>query len=185
MEWKDLAGVVGKFAPLAGTLIGGPAGAAIGSLIAATLGAEVTPDAIHAAIASDPQAALKLAQWEGDNKVKLQAMMYSHADNIIAADTAAIQADVADRDSARKREVSVRDRTPAVLAAVVVIASVALGASVVSGYVTHDPAQSILVGTVVGYVFSEAKQVLSYYFGSSSSSDRQTEIIAQSPAVIP
>ena len=27
MEWKDVAGTVGKVAPMLGTLIGGPAGA--------------------------------------------------------------------------------------------------------------------------------------------------------------
>jgi hypothetical protein len=62
----------------------------------------------------------------------------------------------------------------------VVAASVALGAAVVTGYVTKDPTQATLVGTVLGYVFSEAKQVLAYYFGSSAGSDRKTELLASS-----
>lgn len=92
MDWKDIRGTIGKFAPMAGTLIGGPAGAAIGALVSAALGTESTPDAISAAIATNPDAALKLAQFESDNRVKLQSMMFTHADNVIAADTAAIQA---------------------------------------------------------------------------------------------
>ena len=92
MDWKDVAGIVGKFAPLAGTLIGGPAGAALGALVSAALGVENTPDAIHAAIATDPTAALKLAQFESDNNIKLQAMMFAHADNLVAADTQAVLA---------------------------------------------------------------------------------------------
>lgn len=61
MDWKDIAATAGKFAPMVGTLLGGPAGAAIGSLVAVALGTANTPDAINAAIATDPQAALKLA----------------------------------------------------------------------------------------------------------------------------
>ena len=175
-DWKDIAGVVGKFAPLAGTLIGGPAGAAIGALLSAALGTDGTPDALHAAIAADPQASLKLAEFESDNKVKLQALAFTHADNVLAAETAALQADVADRTSARARETAVLDQTPKVLAGVVVASSVALGAAVVAGMVTKDPSQAALVGTVIGYVFGESKQALNYYFGSSSGSARKTEL---------
>ena len=92
MDWKDVGAAAGKFAPLLGTLLGGPAGAAIGALVAGVLGTANTPDAIQAAIATDPSAALKLAQFESDNKVKLQAMMYAHADNLIAAEVATTQA---------------------------------------------------------------------------------------------
>jgi uncharacterized membrane protein YphA (DoxX/SURF4 family) len=87
--------------------------------------------------------------------------------------------DAGDRDSARKREIAVRGATTPALAWLVVAASVSLGAAVVMGYVTKDPAQGTLVGTVLGYVFSEAKQVLAYYFGSSVGSDRKTELMAQ------
>ena len=38
MEWKDVANVVGKAAPILGTLLGGPAGAAVGALVASALG---------------------------------------------------------------------------------------------------------------------------------------------------
>lgn len=91
LNWKDVAATVGKFAPMAGTLLGGPAGAAIGAMLAAALGTEPTPDAIRTAIATDPQAALKLAQFQSDNDLKLKAMVFAHADNVLAADLAAMQ----------------------------------------------------------------------------------------------
>jgi hypothetical protein len=183
MDWKDIQGVVAKAAPLLGTLIGGPAGATIGALVASALGTESTPDAVSQALVSNPDAAVKLRQIESDEKVKLQGMVFAHADAELAARTAAIQADVDDRKSAREREVSVKDRTPATLAWLIVAASIGLGACVVTGNVTKDPALAGIVGTVVGYVFGEAKQVLAYYFGSSSGSDRKTELLAQAPAV--
>lgn len=67
--------------------------------------------------------------------------------------------------------------TPA-LAWTVVAASVALGAAVVGGWVTTDPGQATLVGTVIGYLFGESKQVLTYYFGSSAGSAEKTRILA-------
>lgn len=185
MNWQDIAKVIGAAAPLAGTLIGGPAGAAIGGLLASVLGTEATPDAIHAAIAADPEAALKLATFESDNKVKLQQMAFAHADNLVSAQTAAIQADVADRASAREREKAVKDVTPAALAWLVIIASMALAGAVVTGNVTKDPALAGFAGTVIGVVLGEAKQVLAYYFGSSSGSARKTELLSQAPAVDP
>jgi hypothetical protein len=92
MDWKDVAPILGKVAPILGTLVGGPAGLALGTLVGSVLGTDATPDAITNAIATDPTAALKLAQFESDNKVKLQAMMLAHADNLVAAETAQIQA---------------------------------------------------------------------------------------------
>ena len=180
MDWKDVGKLVGTAAPILGTLLGGPAGALLGGLVSSALGTDNTPDAVHAAIASDPQAALKLATAEGDNKVKLQAMLFAHADNEIAAATAAIQADVEDRKSAREREVAVKDMTPAALGWVVVLASVVLGGVVVTGVVSKDPALAGIIGTVIGYVFGEAKQVLAYFFGSSSTAARTSELLASS-----
>jgi Holin of 3TMs, for gene-transfer release len=92
MDWKDLAAVVGKTAPLLGTLIGGPAGAAIGGIVASVLGCANTPDAVSQAIAVNPDAAVKLAQIESDERVRLQQLALAHADNQIQADTAQLQA---------------------------------------------------------------------------------------------
>ena len=46
-----------------------------------------------------------------------------------------------------------------------------------------DTSSATLVGVVLGYIFSEVKQVFSYYFGSSAGSDRKTELLAEAPAV--
>lgn len=92
MNWGDVGSIVGKTAPILGTILGGPAGGAIGMLLSSLLGSGNSPDAVNAAILADPQAALKLAQFESDNKVQIQRMLLAHADNIVAADTQAIVA---------------------------------------------------------------------------------------------
>ncbi len=85
LEWKDIAGVVGKAAPLLGTLVGGPAGGAIGGLIAAALGTEATPSAVSQALQTNPDAAVKLAQIESDQRVKLQELATDQAKAEIVA----------------------------------------------------------------------------------------------------
>lgn len=95
MDWKDIASTVAKNAPMIGGLIGGPPGAALGavsSMIASALGVPCTPDAISAAISSDPDAGIKLAQIEKDRQVELQTLVAQTASAQIAADTATILA---------------------------------------------------------------------------------------------
>ncbi len=92
MEWKDIAGVVGKAAPILGTLLGGPAGAAIGGIVASALGADSTPDAVSQALAVNPDAAVKLRQIEADQRVKLQELIVTAEQNRLAAETASVQA---------------------------------------------------------------------------------------------
>lgn len=85
MDWKDIAGVVGKAAPILGTLIGGPAGGTIGGIIASALGTENTPSAISQALTINPDAAVKLAQIEADQKVRLQELVTDQAKAELAA----------------------------------------------------------------------------------------------------
>lgn len=72
-SWDGVKEVVGKAAPLLGSALG-PAGGAVGTLIAAALGTENTPDAVGAAIKADPQALLKLQQLEKEHERELTRM---------------------------------------------------------------------------------------------------------------
>lgn len=92
MEWKDIAKMVGGAAPILGTLIGGPAGAAIGSLVASGLGVGNTPDEVSQALTINPDAAVKLKQIEATRQTELQTLVVQAEANRLAADTAAIQA---------------------------------------------------------------------------------------------
>ena len=62
--WDKIKDVVGSVAPVAGSLLGGPAGGAVGSMLASALGVDNTPDAVANAIKTDPQAAIKIRQIE-------------------------------------------------------------------------------------------------------------------------
>lgn len=92
MEWKDISKLVGTAAPILGTLLGGPAGMAIGSIVASGLGVGNTPDEVSQALAVNPDAAVKLKQIEATRQTELQALVVQAEANRLAADTAAIQA---------------------------------------------------------------------------------------------
>ena len=62
--WDKIKDVVGSVAPIAGSMLGGPAGGAVGSMLASALGVDNTPDAVANAIKTDPQAAIKIRQIE-------------------------------------------------------------------------------------------------------------------------
>jgi len=176
VNWSDIAGVVGKAAPILGILLGGPAGGAIGALIASGLGVGNSPDEVQAAL-SNPDALVKLRQIEADRQVHLQELVVQAEQNRIAAETARIQADVDDRKSARSREVDAKDSmTPRILAA-----GVTLGFFGVLGFLLYNGkpvsgGDALLV--MLGSLGTAWTAIIAYYFGSSSGSDRKTELLA-------
>jgi len=83
MDWRSLAKQVGKYAPLLGSLLPIPGAGVAGKLIAAALGVDNNPDAVAQAMQTDPEAGIKLAKIEADNRAELQGQ-------VLAAETARI-----------------------------------------------------------------------------------------------
>ncbi|MEN3159588.1 hypothetical protein ABC502_14505 [Alkalimonas sp. NCh-2] len=99
MSWKKIAGTVGNVAGSLAPLLGGPAGLAvsIGSQIAGALGTDNNPDAVAAALQSDPAAALKLKEWAAQEREQIRQ---SHVELQKIA-LAEYQAELQDRQQAR------------------------------------------------------------------------------------
>lgn len=72
--WDKVKGMVSGAAPLLGGLLGGPAGAAAGKLVADALGVEEDTDKIMHALQTDPKAMTKLRVAEMDHKQALRRM---------------------------------------------------------------------------------------------------------------
>jgi hypothetical protein len=74
MDWKELGKkVVSLGAPLLGTALGGPGGAALGTMVAGLFGADPeSPGEILAKMQMDPEAAIKLREAELRHKERLE-----------------------------------------------------------------------------------------------------------------
>lgn len=85
-----------------------------------------------------------------------------------------------DRDSARARQIAVKDDINQNLAYLIILAFIIMVACTLFGY---TKAESVIAGTLIGYLSAKAEQVLAYYFGSSRGSDKKSDLLAQSAAV--
>lgn len=112
MNWKN---VVGKAAPMLGTILGGPhVGAAI-SLIAEKFGVEPTEESVARAIELDPSAGLKLAEIESAERAHVREMY-----------TLTLRLELEDRQNAR--EVHDDSQMPSLITLVLFCLVVAYGA---------------------------------------------------------
>lgn len=149
------------------------------SILTAKLGKTVEPtnDAVQKAITDafgDPAQHAALLESEQAFQQAMQQMKFQHLEQM----TELANADTA---SARAREIAVKDNTPRNLAYLVVGSSMFMCLYLVSPWskVGTSVALAGFAGTVVGYAISEAKQVMTYYFGSSAGSDAKTEILGK------
>ncbi len=69
--WSDVRNIIGDAAPVIGGLLGGPAGAAVGSVVARALGVGNSPDAVTQALRTDPKALAKVVMLEQSDAMRL------------------------------------------------------------------------------------------------------------------
>jgi hypothetical protein len=130
-----------------------------------------TADAIGAAITgATPDQMLALKQADNDFVVKMQQLGFDHISQLeqIAAN---------DRDSARKREITLGDNMPAILSCLVVLFTALCEGALLSGFEPRVAPE--IVGRILGTLDSATMLVLTYYFGTTANSHRKTELLAQ------
>lgn len=146
---------------------GGPAGAIAANVLTKVVGSTVKPPDIGTVIsnlAMTEQGRIQLDAAEKEYAETMAKMGYDSAEKHE-------QALVDDRASARQRESSVRDHTPAVLAYCTLSGAIVMSVIVLSGHAPalHDPVEAATVGTIVGFVFRDLARVYGYYFGGDNS----------------
>lgn len=183
MDWKDLAGVVSKAAPVLGGILGGPAGVAVGGLLATALGTDASPDSVSAAILRDPQAAIKLKELETNSRVQLQQLAVTAEQNRLQAAAAQHASQAADRDSARRLAAQQpRDWVRPAVTVLLLLGAAGIVFFVFSGMaegLLRDATASLTIGTVIGYWFNELKQVLAFWFGTTGETQRANAEVRQ------
>lgn len=164
MNWSSIKETVGKVAPLAGTLLGGPAGAAVGSLISSALGVENNPDAVATALAS-PEATVKLRELESNERQHLLQMQVE-----------TLRLELADVQHARSTHVN--SRMPAVVTMSLTAICAALIFMLMWMPVPSDNRDMLVqsLGTVLGFWGAS----LAYWVGTTRSSSDKTRIITGS-----
>lgn len=175
----DLKKIVGSVAPWLATALGGPIAGQAVSAIANALGLP------SSASQEDVEKALSAGQLTGDNLVALKQAELNFQAAMQQAGFANEEklAELAeqDRDSARKREMTVQDWTPRILAYGVsggffAVLWFMLTTSVPDG--AKDPLYIML-----GALQTAWAGIIAYYFGSSSGSAQKTALLAQAPAI--
>jgi len=106
MDWSKLGNYVADAAPVLGTALGGPAGAAVGGIIASVFGTKNDPDAIEAAIKADPEAAAKLMQIQNTHEEALAKL------NIENETTRLVETQVTMREEIKSEDAFVRRARP-------------------------------------------------------------------------
>lgn len=169
MDWKALIGTV---APWIATALTGPLGGMAVTAAADALGlSDKTEFALKQALSGvTPEQMLALKNADQAFQLRMQELGFAHIQSL---EQIAFQ----DRDSARKRESTVGDKTNRNLAYTIIAAFIAMAIGTLMGWAKAD---SVLAGTIIGYLSAKAEQVLSYYFGSTSGSAEKSRLLAQS-----
>lgn len=180
MDWKNIVGTV---APVLGAALGGPLGGAAVEVIANAIGlSDKTESAIKDALSgTTPEQLLAIKKADQDFAVRLQELGLKKEELSFGQEKDMAQIAATDRDSARKREMTVGDHTARNLAYLVTLGFFSvLGVLMFADVSTHN--ESILY-VMLGALGAAWSGVIAYYFGSTSSSKMKTELLAKAQPV--
>lgn len=186
---QTLASAVAPMAPTLATMLGGPfAGMAVTALEGAFgLKSGAGPQAITDVIAGggmtpDTLAAVRAADQHhteimGQQGIDLVALNAKHEETFA-------QIAAADRDSARQRQIALRDRTPQRLAYMIIGGAFAVTLAQLAALTFWPEAMAkvptqgwLLIGNITGYLWSEASGASSFFFGTTSDSGKKTQAL--------
>lgn len=166
---NSLKKLVGTIAPFIASLLGSPfAAAGIKLLSNALLGKDnASEEEINKAIAvATPEQLIELKRIDADYKIKMQEL------GIDEEKIAAL-----DRDSARQREIQVKDNVPALLSVLVTLGFFGVLLTMIF-YPIQSDAKDVL-DVMLGALGTAWISCISYYFGSSYGSKLKTQIMAK------
>lgn len=179
--WDNIKELIGTSAPVIGTLLGGPAGGAVGGLISKVLGVDNTPEAIELALTNNPDALLKIKELETSKELAiLQAELENKRIDVASVidnrklDNEKDQMFLSDKQSARRRQVDSEKATGKVDVALYAIAGVIVVAFFVSIlaliFITLDKQSGTyeLLLMLFGALTTKFGTVVDYFFGASN-----------------
>ena len=173
MGLKKVGKVLAGIAPIAASAVSGgllgPVAAGVARQVTGALGlpdGASEEDIEQAAVKADPTQLAKLRQIDADLKRDLAELGYKQAE----LDVRREETSAKDRDSARKREIAVKDATPKVLAFLITGALMSVILILMLKGSGLPESTSHVLSVLVGYLGAGFQTMLTYYFGSSSGS---------------
>ena len=164
MEWLK------TIAPTVATALGGPLAGMAVSAVSKALGCD--PDEVQGIISSNKLTAEQVASIQlAELELKKQAQS-------MGLDFAKLT--VEDRKSARDMQIATKSMLVPSLAILIVSAFIGVVIATLGGFAVVD---SVLAGTLIGYISAKAEQVVNFYFGSSAGSQRKDEMIHNSTPI--
>lgn len=164
MDWSAVGKRVISATPLLGTLLGGPAGAAVsavGSMVARAIGVENSPEAVDAALAAQPDLFLKLKELENTHRERLEALALRKLDLEL-------------KDGQNARQIHANHWMPS---AMTLILAVMASGIVAALYFKAVPAESKdLFNIVAGVILASFQTGVSYWLGTSRTSAVKDQI---------
>lgn len=170
MKWSDVGRMVASAAPVVGGILAGPAGAAVGGILAEKLGVPGTAADVAAAIQADATTLLRIKELESTERTRFAELQAQVAQAQLSAETA-------DRSSAREREVKVHDLTPSILAYGVTVGFFGTLATAIFHGLPADGGEAILV--LLGSLGTAWTAIVSYYYGSTRGSEAKTALLVK------
>lgn len=169
MDWK---GVIGTVAPWLSGALGSPlAGFAVSAVCDALGLSEKSETAIKQALAgATPEQMLALKNADYEFQLKMQELGFNSVKELEAL---AVQ----DRDSARKREIEVKDNTPKILAYAVTLGFFGVLTFMMMSTVPEQSKD--ILNIMLGSLGASWTGVISYYFGSTAGSKAKSELLAK------
>lgn len=172
MNWLD---TLKSLAPTVATALGGPMAGAAVSAIGSVLGISEPTQANIAKMFQDGQltaehlAEIRKLELQYQNDEKERGFKYA-------------ELEFKDRDSARSMAVATHSLTPSVLTWIIVTLTLVAEAALLFNQVPPG-ADPIIIGRVLGTMDSALVLVLSFWFGSNSSSQQKTALLAAASPV--
>ena len=164
MEWLK------SIAPTIVTALGGPLAGMALAAVSKTL--NIAPEEVQDVLNSNKLTAEQVASIQlAELELKKQAQS-------MGLDFAKLT--VEDRKSARDMQIATKSMLVPALAIIIVSAFISVVIATLGGYAVVD---SVLAGTLIGYLSAKAEQVVNFYFGSSAGSQAKTELLARAEPV--
>ena len=162
VDWKKVGRHIADAAPMLGTALGGPAGAAIGAIVASTLGTANDPAEVLAKLEADPQSLMRLKELEQQEREQIRTHTLEMA-----------RSEMLDQQQARAthKDHWMPSALTILLATMVTLTGVALV------FVAVPEGSKEVLFLLVGQLLGAFMTAVSFWLGSSRSSAEKSKII--------